>query len=1039
LTYVLGLDLGARSLGWAAIARDGDGYRQILGIGVRVFEAGVEGLIEKGREESRAAQRRIARLARRQTRRRRQRARQLYHALAGAGLLPPVSHAPSRPEAIEIQRTLNELDCDLRRKYADCPGIHQLPYLLRARGLDEELAAFELGRALYHLGQRRGFKSSRKAKVKKTDTKTAEDENGAVYAGIHELEARMAGKRTLGEYLASLDPAEERIRSRYTHRSMYEAEFEAIWAAQAPHHSALTDDFKQRVYHMAFDQRPLRDSSELVGRCEWDPEMKRAELWRPEYQRFRILQTANHLRVADPDGVEHRLTGEQRQRLIDALEFAKELNLTRAKKIIGIPLNWKFSLEKGGETKFKGDAVACHMSQWLGEAWDAADAAGRTEILEGIDGCETDESLAQFLERRCSMTPGEARRAAEGISLPTGYASLSLESLRRVLPYMEQGLSVQEARQAAGFALSRETPMVDFLPALKDSRIEVRNPAVARALTETRKVVNAAIREWGKPDEIHIEMARELRKTQDQRRKDVKTMRDRGQERDAARTKIETEAGLTRIGRKEIDLVLLYEECGGICPYSGQPLGGLASILNGTAAVQVEHVVPRSVCLDDSFANSTLATVEANREKGNRTPWEAFGADEERFAEIIGRVKSFRGAFARRKLERFQMRETGKEKLLSEFSDRQLNDTRYSSRLAAEYLGVLYGGETAGGKRHILKSTGQLTAELRGLWRLNEILSGDSRKSREDHRHHAIDAAVLAVLGQGWIQRLSEAAERAWAEGKRRYASVEPPWLGFKEELREVIGATHISYRPEHRISGGLHKDSNYSYMGKNERDGDVVRIRRPVHLLTVDDVDRIVDAGVREVVRAKVAAVGDLKKLESDPPFLKNQNGAPVPIRKVRIELNRSVRKIGKGHKARYAEGGESHHVEVCEVTENGRRAWRGDPVPMSDAMERLVAGKPVVDRSDAGGRGFLFSLCKDDTVELQDPLGSRSGIWVVKKIKGNQQVVLVPERDARPEGAAQGKEKREVYSPTVSGLRGLSARKVVVDPLGRVFQAHD
>ncbi len=129
---------------------------------------------------------------------------------------------------------------------------------------------------------------------------------------------------------------------------------------------------------------------------------------------------------------------------------------------------------------------------------------------------------------------------------------------------MEQGLSVQEARQAAGFALSRETPTVDCLPALKDTDIEVRNPAVARALTETRKVVNAAIREWGKPDEIHIEMARELRKTQEQRRKDVKTMRDRGQERDAARSTIEGEAGLTRIGRKEIDLVLLYRECGGV-------------------------------------------------------------------------------------------------------------------------------------------------------------------------------------------------------------------------------------------------------------------------------------------------------------------------------------------------------------------------------------------------------------------------------------------------------------------------------------------
>jgi CRISPR-associated endonuclease Csn1 len=202
MTYVLGLDLGARSLGWAAIAKDGGEEKRILGIGVRIFEAGVEGSLEYGKEESRSVQRRVARLARRQTRRRRQRARQLYHALASAGLLPVVSHAPGRPEAVEIQRVLNELDCGLRKKHIDNPAVHQLPYLLRARALDEKLDKHELGRALYHLGQRRGFLSNRKAKAKAED-----DEKGKVYGGIHALEERMQGKRTLGEYFAGLNPA----------------------------------------------------------------------------------------------------------------------------------------------------------------------------------------------------------------------------------------------------------------------------------------------------------------------------------------------------------------------------------------------------------------------------------------------------------------------------------------------------------------------------------------------------------------------------------------------------------------------------------------------------------------------------------------------------------------------------------------------------------------------------------------------------------------------------------------------------------------
>lgn len=1028
MTYVLGLDLGARSLGWAAVATEGGKETSLLALGVRIFEAGVEGSLETGREESRSAQRRIARLTRRQTRRRRQRARQLYHALANAGLLPAVNHAPGRPEAIEIQRVLNDLDSELRKKYSEVKNVQQLPYLLRARALDGRLEEHELGRALYHLGQRRGFKSNRKAKAKDSD-----EEKGKVYGAIHDLEARMQGRRTLGEYLANLDPAEERIRNRYTHRSMYETEFEAIWKAQQQYHRQLTAELKELLLTVLFFQRPLQDSSELIGRCEWDREQRRTQVWRPEFQRFRILQTANHLRLRDPDGVVWNLSADQRRRLILALEGVKELGLAKAKKLLGVQANWKFTIEEGGETKLKGDGVAAQMNQLLGAAWAEADAEQRTAILEAIDEAETDEAAAQKLEELCGLSPEQARIAAEKISLPSGYASLSLASLRRALPFMEEGLSVQEARVAAGFELTRKTEEMAFLPPIQATDIELRNPAVARALTETRKVVNAAIRKWGKPEEIHIEMARELKSSKDQRQKAVRLNRNREKLRDAARARAEEVLGSGNARRKDIELAMLHEECGGICPYTGKCLGGLASILNGTAAVQVEHIIPRSISLDDSFANLTLATVEANREKGNRTPWEAYGADEARYAEILERVRSFKGEFANRKLDRFRMQQSGKEELLAEFSSRHLNDTRYASRLAAEYLGLLYGGEIADGKRKIVKATGQVTADLRGLWDLNRILSGDARKSREDHRHHAIDAAVLAVVGQKWIQRLSEAAENAWKERKRRYASVEPPWVGFKEELDTAIQAMHISYRPDHRITGGLHKDTNYSYVGKNEREGDIVRVRKPVHLLGKDDIEKIVDPAVRAVVAAKAASVGDLRKLETDPPLLPNRNGSPVPVRKVRIELNRAVRKVGKGHKARYAEGSETHHVEVCEVTAKGKRVWRGDVVSMSEAMERLVAGRAVVDRSDTDGRGFLFSLCKGDTVELRDPDGARTGIWVVRKIMANQQVLLVPERDARLEG------EREKFAPTISGMKKLLARKVVVDPLGEVLEAHD
>ncbi len=1030
--YVLGLDLGARSIGWAAIVLPSEGRPgRILGAGVRVFEAGMGGAIEQGREESRAVARRTARLARRQIRRRRQRARQLYHALAEAGLLPPVSHKPREPVFTAIQEALNEVDQLLRKKHAADPASHQLPYLLRARALDHKLEPIELGRALYHLGQRRGFKSNRKAKSKDTD-----EEKGKVYSGIRELDQRLQGKRTLGEYLASVSPEQERIRARYTHRKMYEEEFEAIWTAQEPHHPELTGELKKKVHHILFHQRPLQDSGHLIGRCEWDPNERRAELWRLEYQRFRLLQAVNHLRVLDANKVERQLTPDQRAALIARLETEKDLNFKRARKLLGIPEEYKFSIEEGGETKFKGDAVAAQFSTHVGAAWTSAAPEFRAALVEVLAAATTDEEAAQVLQNRCGLTPDAARGAAEQISLPSGYASLSLKALRAVLPYLEQGLSVQEARQAAGLQIVRTSPVFDLLPPVNDpdkAGIDVYNPAVKRSLTEMRKVVNAVVREWGKPDEIHIETARELRKTKEQRQKDVKINRDREKDNEAAELQVKQEAGLTKVGRREIEITKLYHECGGICPYSGKPLGGLSSILNGTGHVHVEHIIPRSYSLDDSYGNLTLATVEANAEKGNRTPWEAFGGDETRWNEIIERVKAFKGRDAHRKLKLFQIRETGKAKLIEEFGSRQLNDTRYASRLAATYLGLLYGGEIANGSRKVLKATGQITSTLRGLWRLNEILSGDSNKSRDDHRHHAIDAAVLALTSQGWIQRLSEASERAWAERKRRYASVEPPWVGFKEDLRDLIGKMHISHRPDHRVTGALHKESFYTEPETNAHGGQVVRIRKPVQNLGSDDVARIVDPGVRARVEAKLAEVGDAKKLENNWPTLPNRNGSPINIKSVRIELNRAVHPLGRGRKLRYAEGGETHHVEVREASERGKRAWHGDIVSMSEAAERIVKGQPVVNRSDSDECGFLFSLCKDDTIELRDPKGEKSGVWVVKKIWSNQQVILVPEHDARRE------RERDEYAPRASGLARLAARKVVIDPLGRVWEAHD
>ncbi|HET7100121.1 MAG TPA: hypothetical protein VFJ52_03140, partial [Terriglobia bacterium] len=264
--YVLGIDLGSNSLGWAIIGLIDGEPAQIVRAGARVFEAGMEGDIQSGQEESRNLKRRQMRLQRRQTWRRARRLKKIFNLLQGYGLLP--AGDASTPE--KRQDLINELDKSIRAsdwfktkaasgKFPE-PG-QTLPYILRAAALDEELDPHFLGRALYHLAQRRGYKSNRNAPPKK------DEKPGEVEKGIGEITEGMAqsGSRTLGEYLASLDPFTRRIRQRWTARPMYQEEFQRIWEKQATYRpDVLTPERRKQLRAALFFQRPLWFPQSLV-------------------------------------------------------------------------------------------------------------------------------------------------------------------------------------------------------------------------------------------------------------------------------------------------------------------------------------------------------------------------------------------------------------------------------------------------------------------------------------------------------------------------------------------------------------------------------------------------------------------------------------------------------------------------------------------------------------------------------------------------------------------------------------------------------
>ncbi len=1056
--YILGIDLGSNSLGWAIVGLIDGEPAQLVRAGARVFEAGMDGDLSSGREESRNLKRREARSHRRLLWRRRRRLTKLFNLLSRSGLLPAVQgvpsaasgnhHPPLTPD--QLQDYFNNLDREIvsspwfKSKASAFPEPeHTMPYILRASALDEPLEPSFLGRAIYHLAQRRGFLSNRKQAAKKND------DEGAVKEGIADLRKAMleTHARSLGEYFSRLDPSAERIRRRWTARDMYEQEFNAIWEAQAAHHpDLLTPERKKQIHDAIFFQRPLWFDRNTIGKCELEPGKHRAARSSFVAQRFRLLQVVNNLRLQLPDRTERSLTREERAELVQELEIKGDHTLAHARDLLKLPKKARFTIEQGGEKTLRGNRTTAEFCAVFGQQrWlEEMSAEEHDQALHDVLSIQKEDALMRRAIKHWKLGEESAKKLAR-ISPEPDYFKFSRKAIEKFLPLLEIGVTEAEARLELYPEVFEARQPVDSLPRLvadetRQAVGEIRNPTVTRSLTELRKVVNCIVRSYGKPAQIRIELARDFKRS----KKDRKKLTDRNRDNEAAREKMKKkileEAGLANPSGTDIRKALLWDECGGICPYTGRPID-FRHLFGHETQFDIEHIIPYERCFDNSFSNLTLCYNQENRHvKGKRTPREAYDADEARYEEILDRVKRFHSPSARAKLWRFQMTEREATEFVSKFVSRQLNDTRYASRLAAKYVAMLYGGKSD--EEHTMRvhvSSGEVTAQLRRSWLLNRILNdgptangGSLPKSREDHRHHAVDAVAIALTDDSTIQQLSRAWQEAHDRGQRK-ASLKAPWgkdlAEFVDSVRGEIDKIVVSHRVSKKVSGALHEETIYSPpMGEKGE----VRVRKPLASLTNPEVEKIADEGVRKLVQQKLEELGGIepKKAFSNAENLPKFPSSGVVIRKVRITKPERPTVIGDGRTKRHVISGNNHHVEIyAELGRDGNeKQWGGEVVPMLDALQRLRDREPIVQRDHGPLVEFKFSLAKGDTVELQDE-GGRKSLWVARKI--GAQVSLIPVNDAR--------KIERYFSPRINGLFKRQARKVAVSPLGKVTEAHD
>lgn len=997
----LGLDIGSNSIGWALLNTDGN--PSIVDAGVRVFQEGVN-RDTKGAEVSKNETRRMARGARRNRFRRNYRKDKLLRLMKRNGLMPN-------------DQTLNG-------------DIFLLdPYQLRAKGLDEKLSLHEFGRALYHLNQRRGFLSNRKSGKAKDD--------GVVIKSAGELQQRMdaQGARTLGEYFSRIDTTQERIRDNYTFRGMYQKEFDLLWKKQSSFYpEILTPELRQAIAdETIFYQRPLKPQSDKIRLCSLEPEQRGCPRGDWHARRFRILQDVNNLMVCEPDGRKRILTEQERSIALKELFSRKEVGFDSLRKKLGLIENQTFNYEEGSldkkESKLKGDFFASEMSskKILGKkGWEALDIATQIEINDLLlDDNLADEEVIEMLKQQNGFSDAQAEAAIK-ISFPRGYMTYSRLAIQKLLPHLERGLRTDESVKAAYGRDHSDHDIgerVDFLPLPDD----LRNPIVNKALIETRKVINAIIRTYGKPGKIVVEMARDVKGNAKEREELRIKMNRNEKENELARHELIHNMGITKPTRDDILKYKLWQECGRECPYTGRPISQQA-LFGEHPEFQVEHIIPYSRCLDDSFMNKTLCYVDENRRKGDQTPFE-FYKDSEQYEHILQRIRKL--PYPKR--QKF----TQKEVSLDEFIQRQLNDTRYITREILRYLKQL--GCTVTGSR------GKVTSELRHQWGLNSILESDlpGLKNREDHRHHAIDAVVTALTSQRHLRELAATKYAVTHDG------FPVPWEGFRDAVAEAVNKIQVSHRVRRKVSGKLHKDTFFGPTGqKDDKGQDVFVYRKKLNALTCSMVDKIVDPVVKEIVKARLLEFGVTfekkgeipREVWSEPLYMKSKKGMKVEIKKVRIQEPKNnvillKDKTGKPYKA--VEPGNNHHVEIFECEDaKGKKKKIGKIITLYDTIQRSRQHKQIVQKENDNNSRFLFSLAQNEMFMLKNDTGGFDlhRVQYITLLPTGPRIVLRPHTYA-------GKLSESDKTPFIQRRtpNTLDGYKVTVDPIGRIFPAKD
>ena len=1052
MKYRIGLDVGANSLGWSVVELDETGKQlvELVDAGARIF---TDGRVEKSNATLKV-DRRAARSARRRDRYK-QRRTFLLEELADLGLFPYDETQSDKARRAALQK--------------------KDPLQLRSDALERKLPLFDIGRALFHLNQRPGFKSNRK---------DAESRDGVVKDSIGALQQKLeeAEAPTLGAFLWKRRKRRLPTRTRrhgkkksdlyefYPTRALLEREFDAIWKAQKPYYpTVLTDEAHQRLHDVIFTQRPLKPA--VLGKCVYLTDHDRTYRAMPTFQRYRIYQEINNLEWAINTEQRRVLDyPEARDRLIEMAErpTTKKGNVTFGKmkkelQRIGIAEgDFQFNLETAKRKGLDGNSTSNLMQRegLVGPDWHAWPLEKQDDFIAVILGDElSDEEVKGELVRKYGLTEDAAAACTEA-PLLDGAAQLSLEAARLLLAKMCDDSCIQsDAVQAVArehpqfrnpFTRAGDGALLDELPYYGEvvrghiipgkgdeehvqNRVGmVTNPTVHIAMNQIRHVVNEIIGSCGRPYSIAIELGREL-PVGAEGRKELDRQQAKNQETNARLNGLLREQKQTpnRDNRLRLRLweELAADPLGRRCPYSGKPIN-ITDLFNGQH-VHIDHLIPFSVSLDDTPANKTVCIAQANQDKANRTPFEAFGNSPERYDwhEIFERSR----LLPKNKQWRFQ--ENALEiwkRDHDDFLSRHLNDTRYIGRLTREYL------ENVCPRNRIDVLTGRLTDLLRGHWGLNRVLSDDrDRKNRDDHRHHAVDAIVTAMTTRSMLQKIATVARRAedlnveqLFDGKKAI----DPWPSFREDVKASIRDTTVSHKPRRQKQGQLHNDNAYGIVsGPSDNGLHTVVIRKSIEDLTQGPRLETIESRL-ETIRDDHLRKKFLESFEKEGKEGVQKLAEQKNIRRLRCTENLKIIPIenARGERYKACKPDSNWAAEIYAYPPGHEKAGKWEGVVISRFEANQKEFQPGQTRKPHPACKLVMRLHINDYLEIDEE--GRRCLKRIQKMTQEGRLSL-----ADPEQANVDKRNRDKADPfkylskSLGQLQKLNARKVHVSPTGK------